>query len=216
MTNPFKEYDPPKADAFSDEHKQVTVGYEHSSNLAWMLQELGVSVLLSTYQAGKLVSIGSYCDRPTFAFHSFDQVMGIAISGDQIAVGARRQIHFLSPAHDLRRRLPGDTAYDGCFLSRRSLITGSIHGHDLAFGNEGLWVVNTLFSCLCTLDEQYNFFPRWRPGFVSQLIDQDRCHLNGLAMENGVPKFVTVLGVTDEPAGWRVNKRSGGDRKSVV
>jgi uncharacterized protein (TIGR03032 family) len=101
-------------------------------------------------------------------------------------------------------------AYDSCFLSRKSFITGSIHGHDLAFGSEGLWVVNTLFSCLCTLDDQYNFFPRWRPKFVSELIDQDRCHLNGLALENGVPKYVTVLGVTDEPAGWRANKRCGG------
>jgi uncharacterized protein (TIGR03032 family) len=190
--------------------KQIAVSYEHSSNLAWVLSELKLSVLLSTYQAGKLVSIGSLADRPTFSFHSFDQVMGVAVSGNQIAVGSRRQVHFLTPAHELARHLPAEMAYDSCFLSRKSFITGSIHGHDLAFGNEGLWVVNTLFSCLCTLDDQYNFFPRWRPKFVSELIDQDRCHLNGLALENGVPKYVTVLGVTDEPAGWRANKRSGG------
>ncbi|MFN7625484.1 MAG: TIGR03032 family protein, partial [Pirellula sp.] len=70
--------------------------------------------------------------------------------------------------------------------------------------------MNTLFSCLCTLEEDFNFYPRWRPPFISQLIDQDRCHLNGLALEHGIPRFVTVLGLTDEPAGWRSNKKNGG------
>ncbi len=189
---------------------QVAVEYEHSSNLPLVLQQLNLSVLISTYQAGKLVVVGSYQDKPSFSFHTFDQVMGVAVARDQIAIGSRRQIHFLHSAHDVAPNIPPAKSYDGCYLSRSSFVTGSIHGHDLAFGNEGLWVVNTLFSCLCTLDDAYNFFPRWRPPFISQLIDQDRCHLNGLAMENGAPRFVTVLGQSDQPAGWRENKRDGG------
>lgn len=190
--------------------KDVAVDYEHSVVLADLLQSLRVSVLLSTYQAGKLVAIGSHNGKPTFSFHSLDQVMGIAVGKDRIAVGSRRQIHFLRAAHEVALSLPPHGSFDGCFLSRTSFTSGSIHGHELAFGSEGLWVVNTLFSCLCTLDEEYNFYPRWRPPFVSQLIDQDRCHLNGMAIENGVPRYVTVLGQTDEPAGWRSNKKSGG------
>ena len=189
---------------------QVAVEYEHSTNLPGVLQQLNLSVLISTYQAGKLVVVGSSNNTPAFSFHTFDQVMGVAVARDQIAIGSRRQIHFLNAAHDVAPNVPPQKYYDGCFLARNSFVTGSIHGHDLAFGNEGLWVVNTLFSCLCTLDESYNFFPRWRPPFISQLIDQDRCHLNGLAMENGVPRFVTVLGQTDQPAGWRERKRDGG------
>jgi uncharacterized protein (TIGR03032 family) len=171
---------------------------------------LHATVLMSTYQAGKLVVVGSQAGKPTFSFHSFDQVMGVAVASDRIAIGSRRQIHFLNAAHEVAPSLPPAGTYDGCFLARSSIVTGSIHGHDLAFGNEGLWVVNTLFSCLCTLDDQFNFFPRWRPPFITQLIDQDRCHLNGMAMLNGVPKYVTVLGLSDQPAGWRANKKSGG------
>jgi uncharacterized protein (TIGR03032 family) len=204
MSSPADQPPPPPTD------HTVAVDYEHSSNLAEVLQALRTSVLLSTYQAGKLVVIGSHNHKPAFSFHSFDQVMGVAFGRDQIAVGSRRQIHFLRGSHDVAPNLPPAGSFDGCYLTRTSLTTGSIHGHDLAFGTEGLWVVNTLFSCLCTLDEDYNFFPRWRPPFISQLIDQDRCHLNGLALENGVPRYVTVLGLTDEPAGWRSNKRSGG------
>lgn len=190
--------------------KSVAVNYEHSGNWADVLEQLRLSILLSTYQAGKMVVLGSDRGIPTFAFHSFDQVMGLATSHDQIAVGSRRQIHFLKAAHEVAPTLSPPKTYDGCYVARNSFVTGSIHGHDLAFGKEGLWVVNTLFSCLCTLEDDFNFFPRWRPPFISQLIDQDRCHLNGLALENGAPRFVTVLGITDEPAGWRSNKKSGG------
>jgi uncharacterized protein (TIGR03032 family) len=73
-----------------------------------------------------------------------------------------------------------------------------------------LWVVNTRFSCLCTLDGSASFAPRWRPPFVSALEPTDRCHLNGLGMEDGRPRYVTALGETDAPAGWRANKAKGG------
>jgi hypothetical protein len=38
----------------------------------------------------------------------------------------------------------------------------------------------------------------------------DRCHLNGLGMVDGKPKYVTALGETNEMAGWRQNKAKGG------
>jgi uncharacterized protein (TIGR03032 family) len=72
-------------------------------------------------------------------------------------------------------------------------------------GNE-LWVVNTLFSCLCTLHPDYSFVPRWQPPFVSALAPEDRCHLNGLAMLDGKPKYVTAMAESDTPGGWRPRK----------
>src|SRR5262249_22819183 len=79
-------------------------------------------------------------------------------------------------------------------------------------GGEGeeLWVVNTAFSCLCTLDDRHSFVPRWRPPFGTGLAADDRCHLNGLAMADGVPKYVTALAETDTPQGWRPNKVNSG------
>ena len=82
--------------------------------------------------------------------------------------------------------------------------------HDLGWGRDGLWMVNTLFSCLCTLDESHSFVPQWKPSFISRLADEDRCHLNGMAMENGGPRFVTALAETDTAAGWRANKAHTG------
>ncbi len=73
-----------------------------------------------------------------------------------------------------------------------------------------LWIVNTRFSCLCTLHTNYSFVPRWRPPFITGLSAEDRCHLNGLAIVDGRPKYVTALGETDSAGGWRANKPQGG------
>src|SRR5262249_53395294 len=100
--------------------------------------------------------------------------------------------------------------YDGCFLARSSHFTGDIHAHELAWAADELWVVNTLFSCLCTLNDVHSFVPRWRPSFVTALAPEDRCHLNGLALADGQPEYVTAFAETDTAAGWRPNKLTSG------
>ena len=101
--------------------------------------------------------------------------------------------------------------HDACYLPRRIHVTGDIDIHELAWDcNNELWLVNTRFCCLCTLDAEHSFHPRWRPRFVSALAPEDRCHLNGLAIVDGRPKYVTALGETDTLAGWRENKAKGG------
>jgi uncharacterized protein (TIGR03032 family) len=76
-------------------------------------------------------------------------------------------------------------------------------------GNE-LSFVNTRFSCLATKDPDHSFVPTWRPKFISQFTPDDRCHLNGMGIRNGVIQFVTALGETDGGGQWRENKKSGG------
>ena len=184
------------------------VRFEYTPLLPEILQHLNVSLLVTTYQAGKLLVLGVHEGKMVISFLDYDQPMGLAISPQRLAIGTRRQMHFLVPAHETLRASP--TTHNGCFVPRSSAYTGSIHGHDLAWGHDGLWVVNTLFSCLCTLHDQFSFVPRWRPPFISQLIDQDRCHLNGLAMVQGAPRFATAMAESDAPGGWRPTKATSG------
>lgn len=186
------------------------VRYEATPSLAQILAHLGASLLVTTYQAGKLLNLGTNRGRLTVKYLDFEQVMGVAATSDRIAVGTRRQIHFLEPARNVGPRAAPVGEYDHCWSIRTSFYTGAIHGHDLAWGTDGLWVVNTLFSCLCTLHEGYNFVPAWRPAFVTELAAEDRCHLNGLALQRGKPKYVTVLAESNESAGWRPDKASSG------
>ena len=92
----------------------------------------------------------------------------------------------------------------------RSQGTGSFLTSDLCPLTSELWFVNTRFSCLCTRSPIHSFVPRWRPPFISALAPEDRCHLNGLCLAEGRPAFVTALGTTDTPGGWRADKKGGG------
>jgi uncharacterized protein (TIGR03032 family) len=191
------------------------VRYEHSRNFPAVLEDLGISLVVSTYQAGKLFMVGARRGELALSFHNFEKVMGIAVKRDRVAVGTRNQVWLLRSVPEIPPGLEPAGWYDGCFLTRSSQFTGDIHGHELAWAGSELWVVNTLFSCLSTVHEDYSFVPRWRPPFISALAPEDRCHLNGLALaqnERGelTPQYVTALAETDTAGGWRPNKATTG------
>ena len=60
------------------------------------------------------------------------------------------------------------------------------------------------------MEPAYSFTPHWRPPFISALAPDDRCHLNGLAMVDDRPRYVTALGTSDSPQGWRTTKATVG------
>lgn len=189
---------------------QREVRYEYTSNFPHILNHLNGSLLVSTYQAGKLAVVGVDEDRLTFSFHNFERAMGVAVGWDRIAVGTTNQVWTLRSTPQIARRIEPAGRHDGCFLTRASHFTGPIQVHELAWVGDALWMVNTAFSCLCTLDERHSFVPRWRPPFVSALAAEDRCHLNGMALEDDRPRYVTTLSETDTPEGWRPGKAEGG------
>ena len=203
------------------------INFRHSSKFVPILEHLGCSLLISTYAAGKVVTVGATGGKLHLAFSNFQQAMGIAppvpdensgIGGrpnddprNSIAVGGPNVIWVMRDAGTLAAQVAPAGTYDQAFLVRESFVTGNIHVHEMQWGADGqLWIANTLFSCLATLHEDYNFVPRWQPPFITELAPQDRCHLNGLAMRDGIPAYVTALGISDQPRGWRDNKADGG------
>ncbi|MCS7468792.1 TIGR03032 family protein [Stieleria sp. ICT_E10.1] len=197
------------------------INYRHSSKFVPLLEHLGCSLLISTYAAGKVVSVGACDGQLHLGFSNFQQAMGIApprqasdavgVKTSSIAVGGPNVIWFLRDGGSLARQVDPAGTYDRAYLARESFVTGNIHVHEMQWGADGqLWIVNTLFSCLSTLHEDFNFVPRWQPPFITELAPQDRCHLNGLAMDEGRPKYVSALGTSDAARGWRENKSDGG------
>ncbi len=188
----------------------------HTTSFAAVLADRGISLLVSTYQAGKLVVLrhDGHGGVNTH-FHAFRKPMGIAVGsgGDRLALGTAgdvREFHNV-PAVAAKLDAAGSPPHDAAYLPRVTHATGDVQVHEMAWGTGGeLWFVNTRFSCLCTRSDRFSFEPRWRPPFVSALAAEDRCHLNGLAMQGGRPRYVTALGRTDTPGGWRADKRAGG------
>jgi uncharacterized protein (TIGR03032 family) len=124
------------------------VRYEHSRDFPDLLAQLGVSLLVSTYQAGKVIVLGTWQGKLCLSLHNFDQPMGLAVSPTALALGTRRMIWFLAPARELAARMEPAGRHDGVFLTRHAAFTGSIHCHHMAWCAGELWVANTLFSCL--------------------------------------------------------------------
>jgi uncharacterized protein (TIGR03032 family) len=175
-----------------------------------LLEQLNVSLLVTTYQANKLLVMRAAQGGLSTLVRTFERPMGLVVDGGRIALGTRNQIWFLRNAPDIAPRVEPAGLHDACYLPRSSHVTGDIGVHELAWAENELWVVNTRFSCLCTLDPDYSFVPRWRPPFITALAAEDRCHLNGLAVVEGRPKYVSALGETDTADGWRAHKPHGG------
>jgi uncharacterized protein (TIGR03032 family) len=177
------------------------------------LRHLRASLFVTTYQAGKLVMVRDEGDHLNTHYRAFQSPMGLALAdgGSKLAIGTALQVWEFRDVPSVARRLEPLGTHDACFLPRCSHVTGNVLIHEMAYGTGGqLWFVNTRFSCLATLDPEASFTPRWRPPFVIELEPSDRCHLNGLSMVDGQPKYVTALGETNAMAGWRANKARGG------
>jgi uncharacterized protein (TIGR03032 family) len=182
----------------------------HTSNFPEILEQLGISLLITTYQAGKVVFLRADEGKLNTHFRDLPAPMGVALAGNRLAVGGPWSVWEFHNVPAIAHKLEPLGRHDACFLPRHLHVTGNVQVHEMAWVGEELWFVNTRFSCLCTRDLRYSFVPRWRPPFVSALAPQDRCHLNGLGLRDGRPRYVTALGVSDSPGGWRENKKDGG------
>ena len=183
----------------------------HTSNLPTLLAHLQSSLVVSTYQAGKVIVVRAEGDSLNTHFRPFAKPMGLAATRTRLTIGGAHSVWDYRNMPAVAQQLEPPDKHDACYLPHRLHVTGDIDIHELAYDqHQDVWLVNTRFSCLCTLDAEHSFVPRWRPPFVSALAPEDRCHLNGLAMVAGRPKYVTALGATDRAGGWRVNKASGG------
>jgi uncharacterized protein (TIGR03032 family) len=168
------------------------------------------SLLISTYQTNRLVCARFRDGGLNTHFRAYDKPMGIAVAPGRIALGTRLEVWDLRDMPQAAAKLPPAGSHDACYLPRNRHVTGDIAVHDLAFAGGELWLVATAFSCLATLDAAHSFVPRWTPPFITRLAAEDRCHLNGLAVCDDRVAYVTALGTSDEPGGWRAEKASGG------
>lgn len=176
--------------------------------LSWMIEQQA-SLSFSTYQTGKLFLIGLKPDGQLSVFErTFERCMGLWVSSQRLYMSSLYQLWRFENSLQ-----PGQLhqSYDRLYVPQVGYTTGDLDVHDIAEDSGGKVVfVNTLFSCLATVSEQYSFVPLWKPPFISKLAAEDRCHLNGLAMENGRPRYVTAVGQTDVADGWRDRRQNGG------
>ena len=185
----------------------------YTPNVAELLIQLNCSLAITTYQAGKLIFLSPDGENAMRQLpRDFDKAMGLAINKNRIALATKEEVVILANAPQLAIGYPvKPNFYDAFYVPRASYYTGNIDIHDMDWDKEGrLWAVNTLFSCLVTIDDAYSFQPRWMPPFIMSLESGDLCHLNGMAMVDEMPKYVSMFGQTTTAKGWRNGVETNG------
>ena len=175
----------------------------------WMLQHRA-SLAFTSYQTGQLVLAGVGPDgRLSFNEQNYARAMGLCWNEGRLFVGSMFQIWRLE--NMLKIGQFAQNAFDLALVPRTANTVGYVDAHELTVDRaDRLIFVNSRYSCLATFDERHSFRPLWKPKFVSDLAPEDRCHLNGVASDAGVPRLVTALAATDVKEGWRDRREAGG------
>lgn len=174
------------------------------------LHKSGMSIAITSYQSGRLYLVGSEpAGRVSFYERIFERAMGVVGNQQRLYLGGLYQLWRFENV--LRKGELANKVYDRCYVPRNAQTIGDIDIHELGLRKNGKVVfVNTKYSCLAELDPVHSFKPIWKPPFISKLAPEDRCHLNGLAMKDGAPKYVTAVCRSDSVDGWRDRRRDGG------
>ena len=188
----------------------TTVSYSMSGGFVSLLSKLKVSVAISSYQSGKFYLLGCNPKGGLMVDERlFQKAMGIHVENNSIILATLFQIqrfeNTLQPGQFI------NYTFDACYVPRITYTTGVLDTHDVGvLANGDIVFVNTRFNCLATLSRTSSFTPIWKPSFISQIIDEDRCHLNGMAMQDGKPHYVTAVSRSNTIDGWRDRRSSGG------
>lgn len=219
-----------------DNENSMDFSGEYSANLPAILEELKVSIVLTSYQSSSVLVLSAKKEKIAINLKRMPRPMGIYCDDQRLTLGTGSQVLEFKRSEALLSQVKTGTLdninqmsrktmeqdkerfeqwrleraeqiervkqSDALYVPRAALTTGMINIHDIAWGTEGLWVVNSTFSCLCTLSSDSSFVVRWKPPFIQELAPEDRCHLNGMAMENGVPRYVTTFNRSNLKQSW--------------
>jgi uncharacterized protein (TIGR03032 family) len=175
----------------------------------WLLANR-CSLAFTSYQTGELFLIGVLPDgRLSFHQRHFERAMGLHADPQRLYLAGLFQVWRMENV--LRPGQFANNAFDRLYVPRNAQVTGDLDIHELSVEPSGrMLFINTLYSCLAAFSRTDSFTPLWKPKFISKLAAEDRCHLNGLAMQDGVARYVTAVCRSDIVNGWRDRRASGG------
>jgi hypothetical protein len=179
-----------------------------------LLTKAKASLIFTAYNSGCVGTVRAEGASIDTSYIRVQKPMGMALSEGRLSISTMDSIMGFQMHNQLASKLSSELNPDALFAPQSTIHTGKLDVHDMGYGSapgfEGLWFINSAFSCLSLLNPDFSFVPKWRPKWISGLAFENRCHLNGLAMVNGAPKYVTSLSQSDTPNGWRASKGTSG------
>jgi uncharacterized protein (TIGR03032 family) len=195
--------------SLSHQTESNTTFHYSSDFLEWLRTE-EISLAVSTYQTNKLFLIGRDTTKHLFVSErSFERAMGLHVESENSFYLSTRFLlwRFENALAEGQIHKEADKVY----IPRQAFTTGDLDAHDISKDKNGdIVFVNTRYNCIAKISEKYNFKPLWMPPFITKMVSEDRCHLNGMAMRDGQPRYVTMVSQTDRLDAWREFRHNGG------
>jgi uncharacterized protein (TIGR03032 family) len=197
----------PSSSASPSPHPALEV-YASRHFIDWLVEQQ-ISLALTTYQSSRLMLLGVNPEGRISGYERiFDRAMGLFVTSERLYLSSKYQIWQLDNVLDSGQHYNG---YDKLYVPRVGYTTGDLDIHDVAIDANGrLIFISTLLNCLATISSRHSCTPLWHPPFISCIINEDRCHLNGLALQSGQPRYVTACSQSDIIDDWRDKRRQGG------
>lgn len=200
----------PQSESPNKTDKAADTKYSMSGGLVRFLRSNKIGLLATSYQSGRLYLISSNTKGGLMVNEQgFNKAMGLHVHDGSIYMATIA--HIIRMSNNLRPGQWINQQYTHCYVAREIHVTGVLDAHDVGVTGDGTVVfVNTKYNCLATLSPEHSFKPIWKPDFITQIVAEDRCHLNGMAMLDGEPRYVTAVSRSNTVDGWRDRRDNGG------
>lgn len=169
-----------------------------------------ISLAFTTYQSARLMLLGVTDQGQMSGFERiFERAMGLYATPERLYVSSKYQLWQLDNGLAFGQLYNG---FDRLYIPRIGYTTGDIAIHDLAVEAQTnrIIFISSLLNCLATVSDRHSCHPLWKPPFISGIVSEDRCHLNGLALVEGKARYVTACGQSDVMGGCRNQRDDGG------
>lgn len=199
-----------KAAANGKTEQQPAAKYTISGGFATLLNSLNISVAVTSYQSGRLYLLSQ---NPRGGLNVDEQIhkqaMGLSFDGKTLTLATLANIYRMENV--LKADQVMDEIFSHCYVPRTAHFTGALDAHDVGVTSQGdILFVNTRYNCIASLSNTHSFKPVWKPKFISKIVSEDRCHLNGMAMQDREARYVTAVSKSDTIDGWRDRRGNGG------
>jgi uncharacterized protein (TIGR03032 family) len=195
----------------SDHSDEAKISFRYTQGAVEALLRHQLSLFVSTYQAQRVFIFSADTSGKMHALNRiFKKPTGMYLTQEKLLIAERNTIWSFRPVFGIQNIESDAKSYDFSFAPRIGHVTGDVSTHELYAYGEDIYFVNTRFSSVSKVSQQYSFESYWQPSFISQLLPEDRCHLNGFCWDSGTLRYVTALGATNSKEGWRGERTTGG------
>lgn len=204
------------AEKVAQQNQEKVISWSNTRYFAQWLIDNRVSLLISTYKQHKLLCLGLQEDGNLSLFFT-DLLRPMGIYYDE----KTQTIYSSNLGNIIQYENVGENMtiigkFDALFVPKRIDLCPDIDIHDIRYSEkyDKIFFVSPVYNSVLTVSKHKSFDVFWTPNFISKthngkLSREDRCHLNGIALVNGLPKYVTAACTRDYYYAWKEHHGEG-------